>query len=97
MPRISVELSDEEYERLHKLKSHYLVHGSEGSFGLATHAGIMRLALMMLFDAEDATDAGEVIGIASGCKQRVRQVLVERGGYKGFRVTRRAQKESSHG
>lgn len=88
MPRISVDLTDEQYDRLHKLKVRYLVH-TDGFIGIATHAEIMRAALRLLFDVADAASAGEVVCIASGARQRVKQVLAQPESGGGVRISRR--------
>ena len=72
--RISVELSSEEYEKLHSLK--YSVRGTE----TCTHAGIMRDALRLLFDSHTAVQEGDVVGTASGKGQRLKKVLVRSKG-----------------
>lgn len=86
--RITVELSPEEYERLHAMK--YMVSGAR-----ATHADIMRAGLRLLFDAQDASAVGDVIGTGSADvsakNRRMKQVLVRGEGWGGRLEIRRWQ------
>lgn len=70
MPRISVDLDGELYDKLDALK--YRVSGTGG-----THAAVMRAALGLLLEAHAACAEGLVVGAASGPRQRLRRVMVQ--------------------
>lgn len=81
MPKISVELSDDEYKLVRAMK--YSV--GNGS----THAHVMREALRLLSAAHDAAKNGDVVGIAKGKGQRARRVLAQPH-WRGVEVTTNA-------